>query len=123
MSVLYSVARRGYLRYKRSRTLFGKITAQKDDVIIMLEDNREALKSLGVIKLDLFGSCVRGEECAESDLDFIVSLETSCFDSYMDLKYFLEGLFNCPVDLVLENTIKPRLRPSIKNEAVYATGL
>jgi len=96
---------------------------QKDDVIIMLEDNREALKSLGVIKLGLFGSCVRGEESAENDIDFIVSLETSSFDAYMDLKYLLEGLFNCPVDLVLENTIKPRLRPSIMNGVVYATGL
>jgi len=96
---------------------------KKDDVIITLEDNREALKSLGVIRLGLFGSCARGEENATSDLDFIVQLETSSFDSYMDLKYFLEGLFNCPVDLVLENTIKPRLRPTIMNEAIYATGL
>jgi len=89
----------------------------------MLEDNREALKSFGVTKLGLLGSCVRGEECAESNLDFIVSLETSSFDAYMNLKYFLEGLFHCPVDLVLENTIKPRLRPIIMNEAIYATGL
>jgi len=89
----------------------------------MLEDNREALKSLGIIKLGLPGSCARGEESATSDLDFIVRLDTSSFDAYMDLKYFFEGLFNCPVDLVLENTIKPRLRPIIMNEAVYATGL
>jgi len=52
-----------------------------------------------------------------------MTFETASFDAYMDLKYFLEGLFNCPVDLVLENTIKPRLRPTIMNETVYATGL
>jgi len=40
----------------------------------MLDANREALKSRGVITPGLFGSCVRGEESAESDLDFIVSL-------------------------------------------------
>jgi hypothetical protein len=96
---------------------------KKDDVIKILEANREALRSFGVIKIGLFGSCVRGEEGAESDLDFVVQLETSSFDAYMDLKYFLEGLFNCPVDLVLEETIKPRLRPTIMKEAVYATGL
>jgi len=95
----------------------------KDDVMITLEANREALKSLGVIKLGLFGSCVRREESAESDLDFIVRLETSSFDVYMDLQYCLEGFFSCPVELVLENTIKPRLRPTIINEAVYTTGL
>jgi len=96
---------------------------KKDNVMIILEDNREVLRRFGVIKLGLFGSCARGEESAASDLDFIVQLETSSFDAYMDLKYFLEGLFSCPVDLVLENTIKPRLRPTIMNEAVYATGL
>jgi len=65
-------------------------------VMITLEANRKALKSLGVIKLGLFGSCSRGEESATNDLDFVVQLETSSFDSYMDLKYFLKGSFTAP---------------------------
>jgi len=96
---------------------------QKDDVIRTLEENREVIRCMGVVSLGLFGSCARGEESATSDLDFIVELETRSFDAYMDVKAFLEGLFHCPVDLVLENTIKPRLRPSIMNEVVPATGL
>ena len=32
------------------------------------------------------------------------------------------GLFGCPADLVLEETIKPRLRPQILSEGRYATG-
>src|SRR5439155_4105079 len=41
----------------------------------------------------------------------------------MDLKAFLEELFGCRVDLVLRDTIKPRLRETILNEALYAPGL
>lgn len=96
---------------------------QKDDVIKSLEENREVIRRMGVVRLGLFGSCARGEESSTSDLDFIVELETRSFDTYMDVKAFLEGLFHCHVDLVLENTIKPRLRPSIMNEVVHATGL
>ena len=41
----------------------------------------------------------------------------------MDLKAFLEELFGCRVDLVVRDTIKPRLRETILNEALYAPGL
>ncbi|MFQ5807543.1 MAG: nucleotidyltransferase family protein [Phycisphaerae bacterium] len=40
----------------------------------------------------------------------------------MDLKFFLEDLFGRKVDLVLLGSIKPRLRPAILAEAVYAPG-
>jgi hypothetical protein len=62
-----------------------------------------------------------------SDLDFLVEFEKKSFDAYfdayMDLKAFLEKLFGCRVDLVLENAIKPRLRSTILNEALHAEGL
>ena len=45
------------------------------------------------------------------------------FDAYMDLKFVLEDLFGVPVDVVLENTIKPRLRDRILEEAVDVPGL
>lgn len=40
----------------------------------------------------------------------------------MGLKEFLEELFGCRVDLVLEGTVKPRLREAIMKEVVYAPG-
>ena len=42
------------------------------------------------------------------------------FDNYMDLKAFLEDLFDRPVDLVVSDVIKPRLRDSILRETIYA---
>ena len=58
-----------------------------------------------------------------SDLDFVVQFEKKSFDGYMAVKEFLEALFGCRVDLVIEDAIKPRLREDIINEAVHATGL
>ena len=39
----------------------------------------------------------------------------------MGLKFFLEDLLQRPVDLVLADTVKPRLKPIIAREVVYAS--
>lgn len=96
---------------------------EKDRILESLIQNRAALKSLGVRRLALFGSVARGTSTPSSDLDFVVKLETETFDSYMELKEFLENLFARHVDLVIEEAIKPRLRQSILSEAIDAPGL
>ena len=96
------------------------MTRTREAVLQQLEDNRDKIRSFGVKRLGLFGSCARGEATQSSDLDFVVELEHETFDAYMDLKEFLEGLFHCPVDLVLIDAIKPRLRETILGEAIYA---
>jgi hypothetical protein len=95
----------------------------KDEVFQAIEENREKIKSYGVRRLGIFGSLVRGEATEASDLDFVVDLENHSFDAYMDLKVFLEGLFECEVDLVPADSIKPGLRDAILGETIYAKGL
>jgi predicted nucleotidyltransferase len=91
-------------------------------VLKTLEEEGQALRRLGVRRLGLFGSIARDESREASDLDFVVELDEKTFDRYMDLKLFLENLFACSVDLVLADSIKPRLRSTILDEAVYAAG-
>ena len=50
-------------------------------------------------------------------------LDEKTFDAYMDVKFFLEDLFHRPVDLVLKDAVKPKLRASIEESAIYAPGL
>ena len=95
----------------------------RDDILKILERNRETLKRYGVRRLGLFGSGARAEASETSDLDFIVEFETDSFDVYMDLKEFLEQLFGRRVDLVLADAIKARLRPRILAEAIDVPGL
>ena len=95
-------------------------TAQ--EILDIVELHRDDIKQFGVRRLGLFGSYVRGEEKESSDLDFVVDFERKTFDNYMDLKEFLENLFKCSVDLVIIDAIKPRLKPIILNETLYAQG-
>ncbi len=95
----------------------------REDVLRRLQAHQHEMRRLGVRRLGLFGSVVRGESRPSSDLDFLVELERNSFDAYMDLKFFLEDLFQCHVDLVLADTIKPRLREGILKEAEYVPGL
>lgn len=95
----------------------------REQVLSTLLENRETIRRFGVERMGLFGSCARGDVASPRDLDFVIELKTKSFDGYMDLKFFLEDLFDCPVDLVLQHTIKPRLRPQIMKELVDVTGL
>lgn len=93
-----------------------------DQIIQKIRENRDQIKRFGVKRLGLFGSVAREAGGAQSDLDFLVEFEKKSFDAYMDLRAFLEELFKVRVDLVLPNTLKPRLRESILKETRYAPG-
>ena len=95
----------------------------REEVLKTLQENQEAIRGFGVQRLGLFGSIARGEGNAGSDLDFLVELKRNTFDAYMDLKFFLEGLFHCSVDLVLSGSVKSALRDRILRETVYVPGL
>lgn len=95
----------------------------RDEIFKTLQAHSDTLRRQRVRKLGLFGSYSRGKVTTASDLDFVVEFEKKSFDAYMDLKIFLEDLFKCRVDLVLIDSIKPRLRKTILEETVYAPGL
>jgi uncharacterized protein len=92
-------------------------------ILEVVEAERSSLQRLGVRTLGLFGSFRRGTAHSRSDLDFLVTFEQPSFRAYMETKALLEGRFHRKVDLVLEENLKPRLRPHILQEAVYAAGL
>ncbi len=75
-----------------------------------------------VKKIGVFGSFARGEGKKGSDIDVLIELEEGheTFDNYMDLKYFLEGLFGRKVDLVTIDALRPQLKDDILQEVVYA---
>jgi len=109
--------------YESRKAEASKLKNSKKEILKALGANEAKIKSFGVRTLSLFGSSARAEDTSESDLDFVVEFEKKSFDSYMDLKLFLEDLFDRPVDLVLADGIKPRLRATILREAIHAPGL
>ncbi len=73
-----------------------------------------------VQRIGVFGSFARGNAGSRSDVDILVELKEPTFDHYMDLKFYLEEMLDRSVDLVLHDAIKPRLKPIIEHEVVYA---
>ncbi|MCX9012190.1 MAG: nucleotidyltransferase family protein [Candidatus Methanoperedens sp.] len=92
------------------------------DILTKLEENKATIKKYGVKKIGLFGSYLRNEQKPTSDIDILVEFEKGkvTFDNYMDLKFFLEDLFKCKVDLVMHDSIKPDLKPYILGCVKYA---
>jgi uncharacterized protein len=94
----------------------------KQEILNRLKANEAVIKGFGVRSLGLFGSFARGQNTESSDLDLVVEFDRKTFDAYMDLKLFLESLFDRPVDLVLCDAIKPRLRSPILENVVHVAG-
>jgi predicted nucleotidyltransferase len=68
--------------------------------------------------LELFGSYVRGEETAGSDLDLLVSFaETPTLFQFVALEQFLSDKLGVKVDLVMKEALKPRIGERILAEA------
>ena len=91
--------------------------------ITQLRAQRQAILRLaqahGVRNLRIFGSVARGEADVTSDLDLLVDLEPgrSLFD-LGGLTVDLEALLGCPIDIVTENGLKPRIRSRVLAEAI-----
>lgn len=89
---------------------------------ILKSHEGEMKKKYGVRKIGMFGSFARGEGKEKSDIDILVEFKEGLktFDNYMDLKYFLQDLFNRKVDLVTVQALKPQLKETILHEVIYA---
>ncbi len=68
----------------------------------------------------VFGSVARSEANPASDLDALVEFSrlVGLFE-FIRLKYYLEELTHCRVDLVTDDALGPALRERILSEAVH----
>ncbi|MCD6554028.1 MAG: nucleotidyltransferase [Chloroflexi bacterium] len=73
-----------------------------------------------VKEIGVFGSCARGEESEESDVDVLVEFYEPIGWEFIDVKEFLEEILGREVDLVTRGALKPQLRDEILKEVVYA---
>ena len=77
------------------------------------------VRALGVVRLALFGSVLRGEATADSDVDILVEFEPGAksFDRFMALAELLEDRLGRPVELVTTESLSPYIGPRILAEA------
>jgi len=93
--------------------------ADKDDILSRILGAKGPLASFGVLSLSLFGSFVRSEGTADSDVDILVEFtaEQHTFDSFMEVSFFLEELLGRHVDLLTPEALSPHIGPHILREA------
>ncbi len=73
----------------------------------------------GAYNIRIFGSVARREADINSDIDFLVEMETgrSLFD-LGGLLMELQEILGCEVDIVTEKGLRSRIRERVLNEAV-----
>ena len=72
----------------------------------------------GAVNVRVFGSVARGEERPDSDIDFLVNLESG--RSLLDLARLLRELntlLGYPVDVITEAGLRPRIKPQVLRDA------
>jgi hypothetical protein len=96
---------------------------RKKAVLTILQDHSKDIEKYGVKKIGVFGSFARSSQNKRSDIDIIVEFKKGMktFDNYMDLKFFLEKLFQKKIDLVIKDALKPQIKRIVLSDVVYAT--
>ncbi len=91
----------------------------KDRIIFLLKKHKDDLLNFQINSLSLFGSVARGETTPNSDVDLLVEFANPpTFDLYMNLKFFLEDLFNCKVDLITTTGIRSEIKNHIQKDLI-----
>lgn len=74
-----------------------------------------------VKRLGLFGSYSNSLQTEESDVDILVQFQKGHkgFFNFIRLKTFLENELGAKVDLVMKDSVKPRLKKKIFGEVRY----
>ena len=99
----------------------------RSELLAVLRAHETELRAAGVEAITLFGSVARDDATDASDVDLAVrpgaGFLSGGFDHFGRLEALRErlaALLGCPVDLVEEPAVRPRLRQVITQEGVRA---
>lgn len=96
---------------------------EKQNILSELSRRNHNLTEFGVEKIGLFGSFLRGEASADSDIDLLVEITKSrkTLRNFLALTYYLEEIFGRRVDLVTKESLSPFIGPHILRTVEYAS--
>lgn len=84
----------------------------------ILKTHKKDLSRLGANALAVFGSIARDEGKKNSDVDILVDFDAKKgLFGFADLKFYLEEILHCDVDLVSKRALHPALKKRILSEA------
>jgi predicted nucleotidyltransferase len=91
----------------------------RDQTAARISNCEQAIRALGVVRLALFGSVLRGQVHAMSDVDFIVQFAPGAktYARFFALSELLEAQLGRPVELVTTEALSGFIGPRILAEA------
>lgn len=103
--------------------VYNQFMAHKRSLESLLKSLRQQLPLLaeryGVETLEVFGSYVRAEQQAGSDLDLLVTFrEAPSLLTFIAIENYLSDTLGVKVDLVMKDALKPSIGKVILNEAM-----
>jgi predicted nucleotidyltransferase len=92
-----------------------------EEIKEIIQGHKEDLKKeYGVKEIGIFGSYVRGEQKAVSDVDVLIELERPVgFVKFMKLEKRISDILGVKVDLVTKKALKPYIGQRILQEVQY----
>jgi uncharacterized protein len=94
----------------------------KENILAILKKHKPELSKYGVSNIGLFGSYLRNEQSAKSDIDLLIDFEPEKenFDNYMAVYDIFESLFkNEKIEIVTKNGLSKYIGPGILNNVMY----
>ena len=95
----------------------------RPDIIARLRENEGPLRERGIRHAALFGSCARGEERPDSDIDIMIEVDPAArigVYEYVAIKDYIASLFDTRVDVVRRDRLRPYVGPGAAGDAIYA---
>lgn len=90
----------------------------------VLHEERDNLLRLGIERVGIFGSYIRGEAGPDSDIDILIDISPDSsltLFSLIDIEQRLSERLNSKIDLVIRSDLKPYIDEKILSEVQYVS--
>lgn len=93
----------------------------KQQIIKLIVENKQAFRDLGAKKIGLFGSFARGQQTRESDVDLLVDFlpKQKSYRNFLGAADLAEKLLDRKVEVLTPESLSPYLAPHIEKDIIY----
>jgi len=93
----------------------------KQQILKLVTDNKQAFRDFGASRVGLFGSFVRGEQTENSDVDLLVDFlpGKKSYRNLLGVADLAEKLVGRDVEVVTPQSLSPYIAPYIEEDVQY----